>query len=211
MMRSTLLVAGAAALVTALCIVTIDQPIARWLATRETYPDAWNQIIAVLEYPLGIEPWKWTGICVLVAASLATLLIARLRPHAPIILIVTLTHLFARNASLWVKTLTGRYRPSQWLKHGGDDPTFWHDGAFSFPSGHVLLFGSILIPIAVVYPRARPVLALLAFVIIARVAVNAHFISDVIGGVAVVATFTWLSARMVRRALPSQILPASLR
>src|SRR6185503_5144895 len=200
MMRSLLLVAGAAALVTALCIVTIDQPLARWLATRETYPDAWNQVIAVLEYPLGIVPWKWSGICVLGAASLATLLVARLRPYAAVFLVVTLTHLFSRNASLWVKTLTGRYRPSQWIKHGGGD-TFWHDGAFSFPSGHVLLFGSILVPIALLYPRARRLLALLAFVMIARVAVNEHFVSDVIAGLAVVAAFTWLSARMVRRAL----------
>ena len=210
MTRQLWIGAAVAALVTALCIVTIDQPIARWLATRETYPDVWNQAIAVLEYPLGIEPWKWTGIWVLCAASLATLLVPRLRSYAAVILIVTLTHLLSRNASLWVKTLTGRYRPSQWIKHGGGD-TFWHDGAFSFPSGHVLLFGSIIVPIAIVYPRARPLLALLGFVLFARVAVNAHFISDVIGGLAVVAAFTALSALLVRRALPSQILPASLR
>src|SRR5262245_18873480 len=210
MMRSLWIGAAVSAALTALCIVTIDQPLARWLATRETYPDVWNQAIAVLEYPLGIEPWKWTGICVLGAASLATLLVARLRPYAAVILIVTLTHLFARNASLWVKTLTGRYRPSQWIEHGGGS-TFWHDGAFSFPSGHVLLFGSVLIPIALLYPRARPLLALVAFVMTARVAVNAHFVSDVIAGLAVVIAVTWLSARMVRRALPSQILPASLQ
>jgi membrane-associated phospholipid phosphatase len=210
MLRSLWILAAVSTAVTALCIVTIDQPIARWLATRETYPDVWNQAIAVLEYPLGIEPWKWAGICVLGAASLATLLVARLRSYAAVILIVTLTHLFARNASLWVKTLTGRYRPGQWLAHGGGD-TFWHDGGFSFPSGHVLLFGSVLIPIAFVYPRARPLLVVVGFVMIAKLAVNAHFVSDVIGAVAALAAFTWLSARMVRRALPSQILPASLR
>jgi membrane-associated phospholipid phosphatase len=209
--RRLLEVAAVSTIVTALCIVTIDQPLARWLATRETYPDVWNQIIAVLEYPLGIEPWKWTGICVLVAASLATLLVARLRPYAAVFLVITLTHLFARNASLWVKTLTGRFRPSQWIKHGAPDDTFWYDGGFSFPSGHVLLFGSILVPLALIYPRTRPLLALLGFVMIARVAVNAHFVSDVIGGLAVVAAFTWLAARMVRRALPSQIRPSSLQ
>jgi membrane-associated phospholipid phosphatase len=202
-------VALVSAILTALCIVTIDQPLARWLATRETYPDVWNQIIAILEYPLGIEPWKWTGICVLVAGSLATLLVPRLRPAASIVLMLALTHLLARNASLWVKTLTGRYRPPQWIKHGGD--TFWHDGAHSFPSGHVLLFGSILVPLAIAYPRARPLLGILGFVMLARVAVNAHFVSDVLGGLACVAVFTWLSARLVRRALPSPILPASLR
>jgi undecaprenyl-diphosphatase len=197
------------AALTALCIVTIDQPLARWLATRETYPDVWNQIIAVLEYPLGIEPWKWTGICVLVAASIVTLAVPRLRSYAAIVLVITLTHLLARHASLWVKTLTGRLRPSQWIKVGGD--TFWREGGFSFPSGHVLLFASVIVPIVVVYPRTRPLLALVAFIMIARVAVNAHFVSDVLGGLSVVALFTYLAAAAVRRALPSQIQPASLR
>jgi membrane-associated phospholipid phosphatase len=202
-------VALVSAIVTALCVVTIDQPLARWLATRETYPNVWNQAIAILEYPLGIEPWKWTGICVLVAASIATLAVTRLRSYAAVVLVVTLTHVLSRHASLWVKTLTGRLRPTQWLKQGGD--TWWRDGGFSFPSGHVLLFASIVIPIVVIYPRTRPLLALVAFILIARIAVNAHFVSDVVGGLAVVAAATWLSAVVVRRVLPSQILPASLR
>jgi len=197
------------AILTALCIVTIDQPLARWLATRDTWPHVWNETIGVLEYPLGIVPWKWTGICVLVAGSLVTLVVTRLRCYAAVCLIITLTHLLSRHASLWVKTLTGRLRPSQWLNSDGD--TFWRDGGFSFPSGHVLLFASIVIPIVVLYPRARPLLAIVVFVMLARVLVNAHFVSDVLGGLACVALFTWLSARLVRRALPSQILPASLR
>jgi membrane-associated phospholipid phosphatase len=202
-------VALVSAIVTALCIVAVDQPLARWLATRETRADVWNQAIAVLEYPLGIEPWKWTGICVLVAGCIVTLAVSRLRSYAAIFLVVTLTHVLARHASLWMKTLTGRLRPSQWLKQGGD--TFWRDGGFSFPSGHVLLFASIVVPIVVIYPRTRPLLALVGFVMLARMAVNAHFLSDVSGGLAVVAAATWLSAVVVRRVLPSQILPASLR
>ena len=208
-MRRCLDVALVCAICTALCIVTIDQPLARWIATRDTWPHVWNDTIGVLEYPLGIVPWPWTGICVLVAGSLVTLLVARLRCYASIFLIITLTHLLSRHASLWIKPLTGRLRPVQWLKSGGD--TFWRDGGFSFPSGHVLLFASIVVPIVVVYPRARPLLAIVAFVMVARVAVNAHFVSDCLAGLAAVALFTWLSAQLVRRALPSPILPASLR
>ena len=50
--RTTLI----ATILTILCIFTIDQPFARWIATRETYADVWNHGIALLEYPLGIEP-----------------------------------------------------------------------------------------------------------------------------------------------------------
>lgn len=209
-MQRLLPVALVSAVLTALCIVTIDQPLARWLATRDPHPELWNQGIAILEYPLGIEPWKWTGICVLVAASIVTLAVPRLRSAAAVILVITLTHLLARHTSLWIKTLTGRLRPSQWLKQGGGDDTFWRDG-FSFPSGHVLLFASILVPLAVIYPRTRPLLAIVGFVMIARIAVNAHFVSDVLGGLAAVALLTWLCARLVRRVLPSQIRPASLQ
>jgi membrane-associated phospholipid phosphatase len=195
------------ALFAAVAMVAIDQPLARLLATRDTHPAVWNQMIALLEYAIGIAPWKWTGICVLVAASVATLAIGRLRPYAHVVLIVTLTHLLARHASLWVKTATGRLRPTEWLARGGD--TFWRDGGFSFPSGHVLLFASIVLPLAYLYPRARPLLAIVAFVMIARVAVNAHFVSDVLGALAVTAAFTWLAVAVVSRALRSPSPPAS--
>lgn len=210
-MRRLLEVALVSATVAALSIVVLDQPLARWLATRDTYPALWNETIAILEYPLGIVPWKWAGLCVLVAGSLVTPVVTRLRPYTAVFWIVTLTHLLARHASLWVKTLTGRLRPVQWLEAGEPSSTFWHDGAYSFPSGHVLLFASIVLPIVVVYPRARPLLAIVAFVIVGRVAVNAHFLSDVLAGLALVCVFTYVSARWVRRALPSQIRPASLR
>lgn len=210
-MRRLLEVALVSAILAALSIVVFDQPLARWIATRDTYPALWNDTIAVLEYPLGIVPWKWTGICVLVAGSLVTLAVTRLRPYAAVFSIVTLTHLLARHASLWVKTFTGRLRPKQWLEAGEPSSTFCYDNAYSFPSGHVLLFASIVLPIVVVYPRARPLLAIVAFVIAARIAVNAHFASDVLAGLSITCVFTWLSARWVRRALPSQIRPASLR
>ncbi len=201
-----------AAIATAACILTIDRPLAQWVGGHDTVPDVWNQIIAWLEYPLGIEPWKWTGVCVLVAGSLVTLGVSRLRPAAAAFLAVTLTHLLCRHASLWGKTFTGRLRPTQWLAHGGGThPTFWQDGGYSFPSGHVLLFGSIVLPIVALYPRTRPLLAIIAFVMVARVAVDAHFASDVLGGLAVTAAFTWLAVLVVRRVLPSQIRPASLR
>src|SRR5512143_4362987 len=96
-MRALLVTAAVCAVLTALCIVTIDQPFARWIATRETYPGFWNTGIAHLEYPLGIEPYKWTGIDVLVGASLLTVFVPRLRTHAHIWLLLALSHLLVHN------------------------------------------------------------------------------------------------------------------
>ena len=197
------------AVLTVLCILALDEPFARWLATRETCPPLWNEPIGVLEYAIAIEPNKWIGIYLLVIGSIATLFMRELRAYAGVVVLVTLTHLLARNASWLIKWLTGRLRPSQWLKAGGED-TFFRDG-FSFPSGHVLLFASIVLPIVLAYPRTRPLLAIVAFVMIARVAVGAHFLSDVLSGLAITALFTWLAALLVRRALPLQSRPTSLR
>jgi len=197
-------IAAVATAVTVACIALMDEPFARWLATRQTYPAIWNRGIAWLEYAIGIEPWKWLGICVLVAGSIASLCIPRMRAHAPAWLLVTLTHLLARNLTSWIKFGTGRLRPSEWLARGGD--SWFRDGGYSFPSGHVVLVASLIVPLAV-YPRTRPLLALVAFAMVARVAVNAHFLSDALGALALVVLVTGL----VRRALPSPIRPASRR
>lgn len=191
------------------CIVVIDQPFATWLATRETWPMLWDEGIRYLEYPLGIEPYKWTGVWILVGGSVLTLAIPRLRSYAFVFLLLSLVHLLGRNLSLWLKFAFGRLRPSQWLTRGGD--TFWQDNAWSFPSGHAILFASILVPLAVVYPRTRPLLAIVVFAMTARVMVNAHFVSDVLAGYALIAIITWLCVRLLRRALPSAIQPPSLR
>lgn len=206
--------AAIAAVLVVLGILVIDQPFARWLATRETYPALWNEGIELLEYPLGIVPYKWTGVWMLCVGTIVTLAGAhlgapRLRNYAFAFALVTLVHLLGRHAMLWLKPAFGRLRPTQWLKAGGDD-TFFRD-AFSFPSGHAILFASIIVPLAVVYPRTRPLLVIVVFSMLARVMVNAHFISDVLGGYVVVAVTTWACVRLLRRALPSSIQPASLQ
>jgi membrane-associated phospholipid phosphatase len=208
-MKRLLPIAAITTLLMLVCIVAIDEPFARWMATRETYPRFWNEVIGYLEYPLGIEPYKWTGIWVLVGGSVITLAITRLRPAAFAFLLVAATHVLDRNLTFWMKFGTGRLRPSQWLAKGGD--VWFRDGGYSFPSGHITLFASIVIPLAVMYPRTRPLLAVVVFAACARVAVNAHFLSDVLGGLALTLAVTWLCAVTLRRALPSLTPPACRR
>ncbi len=192
--RALLALFVASTLVTALCIVAIDVPLARWLAGRDVLAPAWNTGIAWLEYAIGIEPWKWLGVCVLCAGVAVTLAVPRWHAHARAWMFVALTHLLARNLMLPLKTLTGRLRPSEWLARGGDQ--FFRDGGIAFPSGHVIYVASLALPLAIVWPRARiPLAAAIGFVMIARLIVNAHFASDVIGGLALVAGVTWLTRR----------------
>ncbi len=202
------LVAG---VLTLLFIFVIDQPLARWIATRETWPALWDEGIRLLEYPLGIEPYKWTGVWVLVLGSILTLAIPRLKSAAFVFALVTMVHLAGRILMLWLKFGFGRLRPTQWLEAGGQGDTFWQDNAWSFPSGHAMLFASIVVPIAAVYPRTRPLLVIAVFAMTARVMVNAHFVSDVLAGYAVIALLTSAFVRVLQSALPSSKQPASLR
>lgn len=205
--RTTLI----ATVLTIVCIFAIDQPFARWLSTRETHPIYWEIFIGYLEYLTGIVPYKWLGLWILCVGSGATLLVPRLRPYAHGVLLVTLVHLLDRNITMWMKFATGRLRPMEWLEHGGDHTFwFWRDG-WSFPSGHIALFASLVVPLAVAYPRARAALAIIVAAGCARVLAHAHFLSDVFGGIALATALTWLCASWLRRALPSQIRPAYLQ
>ena len=202
-----LAIAATCTLATALCIALVDAPVARWLATRDPGP-WWDRGVAAIEYVIGIEPWKWLGVTILVAGVIGSLAIPRFHRAAPAWLFVASTHLFARNLMLWSKTLTGRLRPTEWLAHH-EGATFFREG-ISFPSGHVILVASLVLPIIIVMPRLRALAAAVAFVMCARVAVNAHFLSDVLGGLALTALVTWACAAAIRR-VPWPTPPASPR
>ncbi len=178
------------AVVTAICILVIDAPLARALSAYEPSP-LWDRTLDALEFLLLLPLWKWASVAVLVAATVAAY--ALRRTAAPAWLFVTGTHALARVTMGPIKEGLGRLRPHEW--HGG--PTFFLGGV-SFPSGHVVLFASVLIPLAIVAPRTRPLLAIVGFVMVARIAVHAHFAADVVSGltlVTVVALACWATIR----------------
>jgi len=187
-------IAVSCALLAVACAAFVDEPLARWLATRETHPHAWEEAVHVLEYAIGLEPWKWLGVTVLVAGAVGSMLWRR--QAAAAWLTVASSHLLARNLMLWGKTLTGRLRPSEW--HGG---ATWFQGGSSFPSGHVVLFASLALPLAVMYPRLRVLVVVPVFAAVARVMAYAHFASDVVGAFALCAAVTALCQWVVKRSL----------
>jgi membrane-associated phospholipid phosphatase len=97
-----------------------------------------------------------------------------------------------------VKRMIGRARP---LVGGSLDPYLfapfiWRADYASLPSGHTTTAFSVLVAFGTLWPRARTVLWIYALAILAsRLAVTAHYPSDVLAG-AVVGT---VGALMVRR------------
>lgn len=193
-------------LLAALGLLFFDQLLAHWVGAHEQ-SDAWNPVVTVCEYFIGITPWAWTAPVVLCGGVLATVLVRRWQHYARAWMYVTIVYLLSRNLMGWGKTLTGRLRPHQWLPLGGD--TFGHLGTgASFPSGHVVVFAGILIPLAVVVPRSRPLLLVIPFIMIARIAVLAHFASDVFAGLALTALVAWACTPLLAL---SSIRPAAPR
>ena len=198
--RGLLAVAGVSAVIAALCIVVIDQPLARLVARYEPLA-FWDPAIDAIEYALLLWIHRLALPIVLVLGMIVTVSVRRLRIHAPAWKFIAGTHLATRLTTGWFKDGTARLRPGDWLKHASDE-TFGWEGGVAFPSGHVTLFASVLIPLAVLVPRTRPLFAIIGFVMVARVAVNAHFVSDTVAAITLVALWTWIVGSLVRPIRP---------
>lgn len=197
--RALLLAAAAAAALTPLAILALDRPVARLLAAYEP-SELWPRGVELLEHVILYTLHPLAMSFALVAATLLAMAIPRARPLAPALIFIAGTHVFARYATGQLKDLTGRLRPHEWLARGGDD-IFFRDGV-AFPSGHVTLFTGLTLPIVALWPRAWPILAIPLFASAARIAVNAHFVSDALAGVALVALIAWAVGLAIRPVTP---------
>ena len=95
--------------------------------------------------------------------------------------------------------MIGRLRPWAFDSQGhlAFDPTAWTSAAASFPSGHATTAFAAAVVLAALWPRARiPLLVLAALAALARIVLDAHYMSDAIGG----AIFGSLGAALVVRA-----------
>jgi membrane-associated phospholipid phosphatase len=101
------------------------------------------------------------------------------------------------------KRLIGRARPYSWESAGAFDfaPLRWHADFASLPSGHGTTAFATAFAIGALFPRMRVPLWMLAIMVaVSRVAVSAHYPSDVVAG-AVIGVFgalvvrNWFAAR----------------
>jgi membrane-associated phospholipid phosphatase len=107
-----------------------------------------------------------------------------------------------------LKVAFGRARPDYWLAGdaSGFEPFRFGFRFASFPSGHTATSVAAAVAFSALFPRGRLAFASFAILIAtSRVALDAHYVSDVIGG----ATVGWLTARWVlqrrhRIGLPSE-------
>jgi len=188
--RHLLLVAAAAALVTALGILVIDAPLARAIgahAADTATGRALSAIVDAIDHVSGmLWPSKEQLASALVLAGCALWWWRRRVGHG--LVLAGITHAISRTFGGELKLVFGRLRPTEALARGHLDDSFGWDDGISFPSGHVAHYAALAFTIAYLFPRVRvPALAVLGVVIVARVGVDAHFLSDASASVALAA------------------------
>jgi membrane-associated phospholipid phosphatase len=142
--------------------------------------------------------------------SLLVFLIARFVVYRPAIaaaaLFVFLGVALAGLASDLLKILIGRSRPWVLFRDGTYDfsPLQLSANYQSFPSGHAACAAAAALTLAVIAPRYRVPLLLAALLIaLTRVAMVAHYLSDVVAG----AALAWLVVVSVQRAFARHAVP----
>jgi membrane-associated phospholipid phosphatase len=194
--RVLLAAALAASVACVMAIVTVDGPLAA--ALRSLGPEATRAIqgfvgLCELLFAFGISPYLYGGLLVLAGVVAFRATRSRLIPWA--LLFVGLSHVTTRFIADILKPPFSRLRPFEAL-----GPDGWHDTWFaavgnSFPSGHAAHFWSLFFPLAVLFPRWRaPLVVLPVLLSAARVAVNDHYLSDVLASAAIAALVTWAYA-----------------
>jgi membrane-associated phospholipid phosphatase len=180
----------------ALALVTVDRPLAHALAGRgAALKPVWDAGILGLEYLTLMVLPRWTFLAAVLIATAGLAISPRTRRWAWRLGYVGAVLLVVRLSTNEWKELFGSLRPRVWLEQGGD---VFFRGGHAFPSGHASYFGGFAAALWIVWPR-KLWLVIPLFVACARIAVNDHFVSDVLGG------FAWAAfvAGGLAYALPS--------
>lgn len=187
------LVALVLALASAASVAWLDEPLARVISAHARgLEPAWLAATAGFDAISGIDLWRYFAGALFVVAGLLATLTPRLRPHAASLWFVATAHLTIRLTVTPLKSAFGRLRPVQWLEAGQPAHTFF-SGGIGFPSGHVIYYLSLGLPLALAFPRYRVAwLAIPAFLALTRIGALQHFVGDTLAAASWVATMTWV-------------------
>jgi membrane-associated phospholipid phosphatase len=184
----------------------LDRPIAEWVRSsgiENARFFVWG--LAALDFATALHYFliAWAAIIV------GTLYLARQRRErlGYALLVAGIVQLAAVQTMLLAKEGFGRLRPYQVLA-AGDWSHLWFAGGESFPSGHSAFYFGLLLPLAAACPirwlRALLV-AIPVYVVLARIDMSRHFLSDVSASALFVSIYALFAAWLVQRWLPPPV------
>jgi membrane-associated phospholipid phosphatase len=204
--RFLLGVAIVAALLTAAGLVGLDRVLAEWLHSssfEEARIFSWGLI--ALDTVTGMGIWIWLLGCVALAVGLIELWRRRASRVGYALVIAALVQLAAIATMILGKDVFGRLRPHEVLA-SGDWSSLWFVGGGSFPSGHSAFYFGLMLPLAAACPIRWARVLLIAvplFVVLARIDLAKHFVSDVSASALIASVYALIAATLARRWLPA--------
>ena len=180
---------------TLLSIFFFDQPIAAFVQRVGGRSSViLQQGTSFLEVISGFPIAKYALTYALLTAGLVLSFWKSTRSVAWMLLFTGCAQFVTRIAAGTLKGVFERLRPFEVIEAGDWDWKFFGGGhGNSFPSGHGAHFWGLFFPLAFLFPRYRiPFLIIPLFISVARVGVNDHWCSDVLGSIAIAASITLL-------------------
>ena len=203
--RQLLLAALIALALTLLSIFLIDGAVAR--AVGVPSPGVARVVrgfTGATEIVSGMTLSKFALGFALIAAGIVAYFVKGWRAASAPLLYVGVTHFIARLVAGVLKNVFGRLRPLE--AHGADS---WFVGGGAMPSGHAIHWWALFFPLALLFPRWRwPLLLMPVLISIARVAVNDHYVGDVMASAFLAALTAWALSRFARAPYRAAARPA---
>jgi membrane-associated phospholipid phosphatase len=181
-----------ALVLTFLSILFLDQPIAAFVQRVGGRSSViLQQGTSFLEVISGFPIHRYALTYALLATAAILFVWKSTRSAAWMLLFIGVTQIVTRLTAGTLKNVFSRLRPFEVIQAGNWDWNFFGERGNSFPSGHGAHFWGLFFPLAFLFPRYRiPLLIIPLFISVARVGVNDHWCSDVLGSVAIAAAIT---------------------
>ncbi|HWM25461.1 MAG TPA: phosphatase PAP2 family protein [Chthoniobacterales bacterium] len=190
-----------ALVLTLLSIFFFDQPIAAFVQKVGGMSSVvLQQGTAFLDVISGFPIARFALSYALLAAGLMLFAWKSTRAAAWMLLFIGCAQFVTRITAGTLKNVFHRLRPFEVIGAGNWDWKFFGAEGNSFPSGHAAHWWGLFFPLAFLFPRYRlPLLIIPLFISVARVGVNDHWCSDVLGSAAIAAAITLLFIWLFRR------------
>ena len=162
-------------------IVLIDKPLANFVATRLGFAKPFfNNYTAFFDAVSIHIFWILAGALVL---GLAFLFSNRTKKLGFVLLTIICAHLVASALTNIMKSEFKRARPEIYLGTKGQSNDFYNNNTrdYSFPSSHTSFYISLFLPVALVFRKYAVLILLLpGIIILGRIVLNEHYLSDVL-------------------------------
>lgn len=204
-----------AVVLTLLSIFFLDQPIAAFVQRVGGRSSVILQRgTSFLEVISGFPINRFALSYALLAAAAILFVWKATRSAAWMLLFIGCAQFVTRITAGTLKNVFERLRPFEVIQAGDWDWKFFGGQGNSFPSGHGAHFWGLFFPLAFLFPRYRiPFLIIPLFISVARVGLNDHWCSDVLGSAALAAAITLLFIWIFRMkpAITEEPSPATLQ